>query len=242
MKKKGKMKLKKIFGILARQEVLEKTRSEVNGGLEVVSRGGRCLLNAANTNYSFGGLHRVFQKAFAVTGVSERAVGRALILGFGAGSVASILREELGMQCHITGVEKDPEVLRLGRKYFNTGRFTGIELLTADACTWIHTAEGCWDLVVVDVYEDFAVPPCCETEAFVQALHRRLAAGGMLLFNKLIYNREAREQYGALMDSFRALPGKTGCVSIREGMLNRMIVYEKPGLSGDDENRNKKTV
>ncbi len=236
------MKLKKIFGILARQEVLEKTRSEVNGGLEVVRLGGRCLLNAANTNYSFGGLHRVFRKAFAAAGVGERNIGRALILGFGAGSVASILREELGMPCHITGVEKDPEVIRLGRDYFDTGRFTGMELITADACTWIHTADGCWDLVVVDVYEDFAVPPCCETEAFVQALYGRLAAGGMLLFNKLIYNREAREQYEGLMDRFNALPGHARSLKIREGMLNRVIVYEKPGEATDKESKNLNTV
>ena len=123
----------------ASRKVIEKAGSRVNPVLEVLMLGDNLLLNSANTNYSFGGLHRVFQKVFAKINIQKITIGDVLILGFGAGSVASILRDELGMKCRIKGVEKDEEVIRLGAKHSNTSRFDRLELVQEDAAKYMRS-------------------------------------------------------------------------------------------------------
>ena len=219
--------IKKMLRAFASREVIERSSSVLNPRLEVVRIGESLLLDSANSNYSFGGLHRVFRKAFKQVRMTERKPEKVLILGFGAGSVAAILREELGIDCRITAVEKDPEVIRLGRAHFDTARFGGLELICGDASAFVEEGNELFDLIVVDVYVDFEVPASCETEDFVKGLFRLLSPGGMVMFNKLVYNHRASEQADLLEKQFRALKGSTRILRIRENITNRIIVFER---------------
>ncbi len=87
--------------------------------LEIYLSKGRYVLDAVRVNYSFGGLDAVFREAFSQFDVQEREIANALILGFGAGSVASILCEEYKKAVHLTGVEKDPVVIESGEEVFS---------------------------------------------------------------------------------------------------------------------------
>ncbi len=218
---------KRISEFWTGKKLVEKADSSLSPGLEVVRMGGRLMLNSANTNYSFGGLHRVFRKAFKKLEIDKKPPRTVLILGFGAGSVASILRSEMKLECRITGVEKDPEVIRLAREWFSLEDYTGLELIREDAAAYVAASEKSFDLVVVDVYRDFEVPESCESLTFVNDAVGQLNPGGMLVFNKLVYNHEAAQQASALLKKFESLPGKVRMIRIREGMVNRMIVFEK---------------
>jgi spermidine synthase len=218
--------LQKFIGKFASRLVIEQTTSELNPMLEVVSVGDRIILNAANTNYSYGGLHRVFQKIMKKVDIPGRQINEVLILGFGTGSVASILKEEIGLDCHILAVEKDPEVIRLGKKYFATDRFTDLDIIEADAAEYVATSRRKFDLIVVDVYVDFEVPESCETDEFVAGLEKCLKPGGMVLFNKLVYNHQLGKQAAALIEKFESLKGNTKIIKVKENIVNRVIVYE----------------
>lgn len=215
-----------MFDFIRGREIVETCNSELNGKLEVVRIGDHLQLNASNTNYSYGGLHRVFRKAFEKVGISEKRIPKVLLLGFGAGSVAEILLEELEMNSNITAVEKDPEVIRLARQYFNIGRFVGLELIEDDAASFILRETKKYDLIIIDVYVDFEVPQSCMSKEFVENLFKCLREDGMVLFNKMIYNHEASEEADALEARFRDLPGRTSVLKIRETLVNKMIVYE----------------
>lgn len=220
-------KLRKYLHRLSYREIVERPVSEINPGLEVVRTGNGIQLNASNTNYSFGGLHRVFRKALREVTWQGRTFSKVLILGFGAGSVAAILQEELGFPCHIKGVELDPEVIRVGKEHFSTGRYDKLEVVKADAAEYLEQDSGKYDLIVVDVYIDFEVPASCESHEFVDQIYDHLMPGGVMLFNKMIYNHEAGVQAEALETKFRALPGRTHVIKIRESVLNKIIVFEK---------------
>ncbi len=227
MAKKENTAINKLLRKYASRQVVEQSGSAVNKMLEVVKIGNKFLLNSANTNYSYGGLHRVFQKVFKKIKIQSRPLEDVLILGFGTGSVVSILKEELEITCHIIAVEKDPEVIRLGEKHFNTRRFSGMDLIEADAAEYISGENHTFDLLVVDVYVDFEVPESCEQQEFINNLERCLNPGGMLVFNKLIYNHQARQEAEELQRKFKSLPGKTRIIKVRENVLNMLIVYEK---------------
>ena len=132
------------------------------------------------------------------------------------------------MQCRITAVEKDPEVIRIGEKYFDTGRFKDVEILEADAAEFMANESRTYDLIIVDVYVDFEVPASCETMEFVNTLYNCLNKGGMILFNKLIYNKEAATSADLLEGKFKILNGNTRVVKIRENILNKIITFTKP--------------
>ena len=219
--------LKRVLEKFASGHVIEKVGSEVSNMLEVVKVGDTLMLNSPNTNYSFGALHRVFRKVFKKLDVREKQVRDTLILGFGTGSVATILKEELGLDCSITAVEKDPRVLMLGREYFNTGRFTDLTVIEADAVKFIASTPGTYNLIIVDVYVDFEVPASCETMEFITNLKKCLKPGGMVLFNKMIYNHKAGEEAEELERKFETLDGKTSVIKVRESVLNKVIVYEE---------------
>ena len=221
-------KLKKYMDRFASGQLIEKLTSDLNPVLEVIRVGEKTLLNSSNTNYSYGGLHQVFQKAFKKIKPDERKIEHALILGFGAGSIATILREELLIECHITGVENDPEVIRLGKKYFDTARFHHLEIVEMDAAEYIRGKKLQYDFIVVDVYVDFEVPDSCQTIEFVTNMNNALRPGGMILFNKLIYNHQAGTEATELENKFRTLAGTTSVIKVRENVVNKIIVYEKP--------------
>ncbi|MEE4255863.1 MAG: fused MFS/spermidine synthase [Bacteroidales bacterium] len=226
MKIKSKSALNGLLGKVSGRQIIELSSSDINPSLEVIRLGNKIVLNSSNANYSFGGLHTVFQRVFKKLRISERAIKDVLVLGFGAGSIPSIMQEELGMYCNFTAVEVDPEVIRLGRSYFNIDRFDRLQLLEADAATFMRENIQCFDLIVVDVYIDFEVPESCETTNFVTDLRRSINPGGMILFNKLVYNYEAKLSARELMAKFKALDGETRMIKVKQNLVNRIIVFE----------------
>ena len=67
---------------------VEERKGAVTPRLEIYLSNGKYTLDSARVNYSFGGLHAVFRKAFSRFNICERDISNALILGFGTGSVA----------------------------------------------------------------------------------------------------------------------------------------------------------
>lgn len=159
--------------------------------LEVWLIDGKYHLNTQKANYSFGSLHTVFSMVFNKRNIKERNPDAVLMLGFGTGSVASILQEEYQMSCKITAVDKDPVVIELGHKYFNIDRFKDLKVICEDGYDFVQRCQDTFDLIVVDIFVDLDVPSCFNDELFLQALNRLLSDKGTLFFNKIPYSSES---------------------------------------------------
>ncbi len=186
-----------LFGV-----ILEKSSSKINPYLEVSLVNNKPRLNAGKVNYSFGALHRIFQKSFQHFGIQTSDIRDVLILGFGAGSIASILVDEYHMDCRITGVEADPEVMRLTEKYFAPEHYPDLAIILEDACSFAGHHDRTYDLVVIDVYDDFKVPACCETKSFIGNVNGLLKTEGLVLFNKMIFNKSDEQRATNLVKHF----------------------------------------
>lgn len=101
--------------------------------LEVTFENGKKVLNAGEVNYSYGALHAIFRIALNKANIITNSPSNVLILGFGAGSIASILVDEFGQDPILIGVEADPVVLQLARQEFNIERFLKLELFNCTA-------------------------------------------------------------------------------------------------------------
>ena len=117
-----------------------------------------------------------------------------LIMGLGGGTLAWLLYQKINPN-RIVGVELDPEVIDLGRRYFYLDAVPGLEIVQADAAEWLQTqAKGQasstnpprFDLIALDLFFQDATPPACDTAAFFAHTSALLTPGGLLSCNKVI--------------------------------------------------------
>ena len=191
--------------------------------LQIYLSKGRYVLDAVSVNYSFGGLATVFREAFSHFDVQGRDIKNALILGFGAGSVASILRQEYKKAVHLTGVEKDPVVIDLARKYFRLERYQDLSLHLEDAGDFVDQCDQQFDLIVVDLFVGAEVPPRFKQEKFLADLGRLLAPEGICFFNIAIHNEEVRTGCEKLFQKMESLVGKTEFCPITFGRTENWV-------------------
>ena len=208
---------------------IETRSSAVSGTVEVVYSGGRYVLDSVHVNYSFGGLHLVFQKAFSKFGIRDRTINKVLILGFGAGSTVSILQDEYKMKgMHIAGVEKDPEVIALAKKYFSVDTYKDLMLVCEDAYEFVGKSKEQFDLIVMDVFVDRDVPEKFMEEQFISSLSQRLSDKGILFYNLVVHNEKVRDKGAQLFKKMNEKIGKTEWVRIFEQRTeNWVFVIDK---------------
>jgi spermidine synthase len=206
-------------------KVIDKTQSKNNPYLEVAYSKGKLVLNTTIANYSYGGLHKVFQIAFKKINLKSLPIKNVLILGFGAGSVASIIYDELNLEVQCTGIEKDEMVIKLAKKYFNTDRFNKLNIICADAYDYLESNDDKYDLIVIDIYQDITVPEKFETNKFIELVHNHLSDKGLMVFNKVAATQKLFNEYLLL---------RNNCASVFKSIesfkalgINRVIVGYK---------------
>lgn len=218
------LKLLKYLYSFFNEEIIENAQSAINPCIEITYVNGKLVLNTKNSNYSYGSLHRVFQSVFKKINIQDREIKDVLILGFGAGSVASILINECGIKCRISAVELDQKIIDLAEVHFKISEYKELKIFQEDAADFLLKNNNKYDLVVVDVYIDNDVPAHCETSDFVKGLGRALNKDGLVVFNKLVYNKEVEELAKGLHSKFLNILGETGVYKIKD---NWMLVHIK---------------
>ena len=198
---------------------IETVSSALNPVLEVQLYNGRYILNSDHMNYSFGSLQVLFRKVFRRLRLNWSNIDKALILGFGTGSLVSIIRH-YKPGCAITGVEMDDKVLELGQKYFNTSSLRNVTVHHARAEQYIENIHEKFGLIVIDAYIDRDVPGELETLAFLTNVKKALEPGGVVVFNKVVYSKSGRTQLPVLKQLYEQVFGN---VEIKTVMITGKI-------------------
>jgi spermidine synthase len=168
--------------------------SNVGPDIEVCLINGRYQINAGNVNYSFGPLHDAFHRYFNLDPPALSPDQPVLILGFGGGSIAVILREERGLPNPIVGVELDEMMLTAGKEHFNVGKLDSLTLVNQDALDFIRQCNDKYALIITDIYIDEVVPEQFEQKEFIDHIRRCLLPGGKFVFNKLVGDFKSDEE------------------------------------------------
>lgn|GEM_PF-217934 len=204
---------------------LHEYHSRLSGRLELWLINGHKVLNSENTNYSFDSLHRVFQKAFRELQIEKTPPENVLILGFGAGSVASILRHEYHFQCCITGVDADPLLLQIADEHFGMQASPLLQLHCADAAGFIATDTNTYDLIVTDVFIDIHVPESVTEAEFFHNCYRALKPGGTFLMNIITTEAAGQKQCTYAHKLWEQLGGNTRILNPLPG--NMVLCFRK---------------
>ncbi len=187
--------------------ILEETDSKVNGHLRVVwDLAWGKHIQANGLTQSGGVVEEIWGKALRRVKAGRRQITSCLILGLGGGSNAKWVRR-LWPKAKITGVEIDPLMIELGRKYLGLEK-SGVEVKIQDANDF--DAQG-YDLVLVDLYQGDQFPKKFENEKFLKKLrkNKRSLAGGagkIVIFNRLYYGEKRPEAMRFLVKLEKIFP------------------------------------
>jgi spermidine synthase len=162
------------------------------GPLQLTWESGHLVVNSGHANQSYGNLHAVWQSCFRDLRLQRDPPRNVLILGFGAGSAAGILRRELAISAPVTGVDGDPEMLRLAHEYFKVGQLRDVALVCQDALEFVSRCTDSYDLVLVDLCHELDLAPGVDEGPFITGLRRCTAPGGRLCFNTIVHDEESR--------------------------------------------------
>ena len=180
---------------------IEKSSSSHNPFLQVSLKKGRFQLSTANAVYSYADLYDNFSEAYSKIKLDDLPIKRVLILGFGLGSIPIVLEKIFHKQYHYTAVEIDEEVLFLANKYALPEIQSSIEMICADAYSFVMQCHEVFDMINVDLFLDDKVPNQFEEDAFLQQLQRLLKNDGVLLYNRLANNNKDVEEARAFYEN-----------------------------------------
>ncbi|MFN2466342.1 MAG: spermidine synthase [Candidatus Dormibacteria bacterium] len=107
---------------------------------------------------------------------------RVLILGLAGGTVARQLTAAYGPQVQIDGVEIDPQIVSVGRRYFDMTE-PNLHPIVADGRYFLDTTPNLYDLILVDVYRQPYIPFQFTTKEFFKSCRAHLATNGVVAVN-----------------------------------------------------------
>ncbi|HEX2358776.1 MAG TPA: fused MFS/spermidine synthase [Solirubrobacterales bacterium] len=106
---------------------------------------------------------------------------RVAVLGNAAGTAARGYGHYFP-QTKIDGVEIDPELEQVGRRFFDMTN-PNLTVHNEDARPWLRASDGDYDVIIVDTYRQPYLPFYMATREFFELARDRLAPGGMVIVN-----------------------------------------------------------
>lgn len=112
----------------------------------------------------------------------DHPVRRVLIIGNACGTIARAFAV-FYPRAHIDGVELDPTVTRLCRRYMGESSIPNLSVITADGRPYLATSTRHYDLIIVDAYQQPYIPFQLATTEFFDLCREHLTPGGALALN-----------------------------------------------------------
>ncbi len=211
---------------------IEQRKGRLTPYLEVVLENGKLVLNTKHVNYSYGALHDIFYKTFKKINIQERDINNVLILGFGGGSIASMLTDTFNKNCSITGIEADEVVIELAKKHFHIDRLKKLTIYITDAYDFVSKCTETFDLITVDLFVEDETPEKFSDSKFLSAISRLLTPSGIVCYNRMLPALKSENKEDELINSFNQFIGPNSILKYYTGgRTNDMIVHDRKLLT-----------
>ena len=109
---------------------------------------------------------------------------KVLFLGV-AGGVALKQLAIVYSDVEVVGVELDPKVIYVAKRYFGLADHPQIRLVEADARWYVETTPDLYDVIAIDLYVTGHIPFFTTTKEFFQRVKDRLTDQGLIMMNIL---------------------------------------------------------
>lgn len=170
-------------------KILEEKKSKYNGDLRVVKTFGMgTYIQSGGLTQSGGIVETIWKQTLRHLKSEKQKIKKVLILGLGGGTVAKLIRKKYP-EAKITGVEIDPVMIELGKKYLELDDETKIKIQDAfDYLSHLSNSKPeFFDLIIIDLYNGDKFPKQFETEDYIHLVGLHLSRSGTAIFNRLYY-------------------------------------------------------
>src|SRR3989344_1519929 len=169
--------------------------SSYNGKIEVIQSFDNYYLSAGGLMQSGAFLERVWRVGLQKLKLTSQPVSSALLLGLAGGSMVQVLTR-LHPEVNITAVDIDPVIVQAGKDYLGLIESEHFHIQIADAAKFVNQALVTtirYDLIFVDLYRGHKIAAFIESEQFLNSLYKLLFPGGILIFNRLYFQKYKSE-------------------------------------------------
>jgi spermidine synthase len=205
-------------------KLLFQTFSPINRKIQVLEDFYGQRLVVGGLTQSGGQVERIWKEALNKIPNTKHQTPNILILGLGAGTLAELISQKWP-EAKMIGVEIDPEIIKVGKKYFALGKIPNLKIVNADAAWYLAKLEirnWKFEIIFVDVYLADQVPFQCETMGFLRCLERKLAEDGLLVFNRLNYKKH-KGKTRRFLDKLEKIFQTTG----KKKVAGNLLVFAK---------------
>jgi spermidine synthase len=218
--------IKRLFSYLIPIKIYE-AKSTLSKSIEVTWANGELVLDSLNTNYSFGSLQRILKVGLKNIGYKKITVmDSILVLGVAGGCVIKTLVDEIKFKGKITGVELDPEIIKVANTYFKLDQIKNLEIVIDDAFEFVLKTKDKYDLIIIDIFQDTNMPNFLFETFFINRICYLLKSKGFVLFNTMILNETQNLRNKKYVADFNLDKFKIRTIP-RIEFHNELIVIEK---------------
>ena len=168
-------------------QTIETIVSPINGQVRIVKFQGKYNLWAGGAEQSGELVEKLWRDGLlkGIISSQQQSIHKILILGLGAGSIVKVLHNIFPNLEKIVGVEIDPIIIDLGKKYFGLGNIPELRIVMSDANEYVTSLKEKFDLIVLDCYKGKNWDPNISSLKFVDSCQSKLNKGGLLVMNLL---------------------------------------------------------
>lgn len=180
-----------LKNLLLGTKILAERKSKFNGEIKIIRNlAFGTYLQAGGITQSGGVVKNIWKSTLKEINKKNKVIKNCLILGLGGGTLVKLIKENWP-KAKITGVDIDPVMIELGKKYLGLEK---VKVEIADAYNWIiKNKKKDFDLIIVDIYQGREFPKKFEEEKFLKLLIRLLSENGLTIFNRLYYGEKRSE-------------------------------------------------
>nr|WP_317632855.1 methyltransferase domain-containing protein [uncultured Flavobacterium sp.] len=177
--------------------------SEFSGNLELTWYNGKLLLDTENTNYSYGNLQRVLDKA--INKINSEIILNAkniLLLGVAGGSVIESLYTKYQFKNKIDAVDIDPVILKIAEEEYKINRFKNCSFFATDAKLYVEKCTKKYNIIIIDLFIDYQIPDFVFDKCFIDNIKRLLEDKGVILFNTISLEKKQNQNSNLFTEKF----------------------------------------
>lgn len=207
--------------LVDRPQVIFKTASPISGEIKVFEYQGSRALDVGGYLQSATPGAPEFERRYwarAAEEISKRLAQpkSALVIGVGGGTILRLLAQKFP-DLAIIGVELDPEIVAVAKKFFDLDQISNLTIIVGDGATYVRDYRGDkFDLVLIDAYLGGNYPSHFEEARFFQEVKAILSPVGIAAFNRTSgstlgkFRKMLEENFATIEEIKIPLPGFLG--------------------------------
>lgn len=137
-------------------------------------------------------------------------VKNVLMIGLGGGSFTGMLHRALP-EARIAAIEIDPVVVEAAKSFFGLVEDDKYRVHIADGAAFVESSKTHYDIILADAGVADGIPDQHTSDPFFVSLRNHLTAGGVLVVNLGLDDR----QNARIADRIKAAFGADACLSVR---------------------------